>query len=261
MSVVKLIDLAYGVPSELVLGGEPWLDSDRWDISARPTSPGTSQADLKWMLRTLLADRFALRAHPERKQIEVYLLHTSKKGVQFQTAVAPGSPDCPRVNGLPELNHRACQSYSMAALTELLPRIARNYIRRPVWDETNLTGAYDFQLDWMDRPRYLDAKAHHDHLAISIFDALENLGLRLELAKRPADTVVIDSATEPSMDFEVVESRASRSDPFHANPPDRRTGYPRLHRAGADRGGVWDATGPNSRWPFLARYGFLGHDR
>jgi len=72
---------------------------------------------------------------------------------------------------------------------------------RPVFDKTGLTGFYDFEIDWA--PNDL-ASAGPDGLPSgavgqSVFAALqERLGLRLEPATAPFDTVVIDHAEKPS---------------------------------------------------------------
>jgi uncharacterized protein (TIGR03435 family) len=62
-----------------------------------------------------------------------------------------------------------------------------------VADETGLRGKYDFVLDWAP-----DEKDQRDTRP-SIFSAVgEQLGLRLERAKGPVKTVVIDHIERPS---------------------------------------------------------------
>ena len=81
----------------------------------------------------------------------------------------------------------------MADLSELLPQVARNYVDHPVVDKTGIAGSYDFPLDWMGKAAYLAAKANPDGpVAVSMFDAIEKLGLKLEPGKSPASVIVID---------------------------------------------------------------------
>ncbi|SPE38497.1 conserved hypothetical protein [Candidatus Sulfopaludibacter sp. SbA3] len=66
-------------------------------------------------------------------------------------------------------------------------------------DLTELKGVFDFKLDWMGRGIYESAMANagsgapSDERAISIFDAVERLGLKLESRKYPMDMIVVDS--------------------------------------------------------------------
>jgi uncharacterized protein (TIGR03435 family) len=62
-----------------------------------------------------------------------------------------------------------------------------------VVDLTGLTGVYDFSLDWLAFPQYKTASETGSAKAISIFDAVESLGLKLESRKYSMDTIVIDS--------------------------------------------------------------------
>ena len=63
-------------------------------------------------------------------------------------------------------------------------------IGRPVFDATNLTEQFEWELKWT--PDSLDGNAPAD--GVSIFTALEEqLGLKLEPARGPVDVLVIDS--------------------------------------------------------------------
>ena len=71
----SMIRTAYGANDLEVVGGGPdWIDRDRWDVlaAAAPDSP----ADAPWqeMLKTLLVERFELRAHFESRERPIYRL-------------------------------------------------------------------------------------------------------------------------------------------------------------------------------------------
>jgi uncharacterized protein (TIGR03435 family) len=77
-------------------------------------------------------------------------------------------------------------------------------IRRMVVDRTGLKGTYDFVLTWtpdasLGNGSSGDAGAPVDTAGPSLFTALqEELGLKVEVARAPVDTIVIDSIALPS---------------------------------------------------------------
>ena len=104
---------------------------------------------------------------------------------------------------------------SMAQFAEDLQRIAGGYIRVPVEDQTGLDGSYDFTLTFTPigllnggRGRGGDggaAAGGGDALdpsgGLSVFDAVNRqLGLKLEMRKRPMKVLVIDSIQEKPTD-------------------------------------------------------------
>jgi len=192
-TLLKLIAYAYSLNTSQVVGGPDWLSSDRFDMEAQAASHDTSRADLRKMLQALLADRFGLVAHRDSKEMPVYLLSASKSGTELRESAGADAGACPLADGDPDLIHRACHAVSMDELSELLPQIAHNYVDRPVLDKTGLTGRYDFQLDWMNKPDYVAVKLV-GRPTISMFDALKKVGLTLEAGIEAAPVVVIDRA-------------------------------------------------------------------
>ena len=191
LTMLKLIATAYNVATNLVVGGPDWLSTDRFDITARAASGQTSTAELRKMLQTLLADRFGLAVHEDRKEMPVYFLAVGQKGPKLKTAARSSPSECPSVEGDPDLNQRDCRAFSMADLSRILPQIAQNYVDRPVVDKTGLEGRYDFQLDWMSKANYLSAQAV-GRPAVAVSDALEKLGLTLEPGTGPAPVIAVD---------------------------------------------------------------------
>ena len=70
---------------------------------------------------------------------------------------------------------------------------------RPVLDKTGLTGTYDFAFSWSVYSAGAGAAlgSEEDNTA-SIFGALKEVGLKLQPATGPIDTIVIDHAEKPS---------------------------------------------------------------
>src|ERR1700712_3101554 len=72
-TIVDLVAQAYGVKPEMVQGGPSWLEMRRFDVTAK-ADPRTSDADLKLMLQSLLAERFKLVMHKGEMSMPAFLL-------------------------------------------------------------------------------------------------------------------------------------------------------------------------------------------
>jgi uncharacterized protein (TIGR03435 family) len=62
-NLANLIQSAYGIQDYELVGGPTWLDTEHYEVIAK-TSPKTTPADLKLILKALLAERFQLVAPP-----------------------------------------------------------------------------------------------------------------------------------------------------------------------------------------------------
>ena len=82
------------------------------------------------------------------------------------------------------------------------PRLIASAAGRLVVDRTGLTGPYDLDLQWTpdQQPLPGDAPGAQSD-GVSLFAALrEQLGLKLEPTKTPAEVIVIESGELPSED-------------------------------------------------------------
>jgi len=176
------------------VSGPSWLTEERYDILAK--SGDTASDDrLRLMLQTLLADRFHLAVHHETREIPVYALVVGKSGAKFQKSGTDGDLEVkPGRGGKMAIE---LHSVSMAQFTDFL---STSPLQRPVLDETGLPGKYDLALDLMP---YLnpdgDAKPAGpvglgDMAGIIATAIQEELGLKLESRKSPADILVVDRA-------------------------------------------------------------------
>ncbi len=68
-----------------VIGGPAWIDSEGYDIEAKPET-NTDQKHAWLMLQTLLADRFRLTLHRETRELPVYDLTAKKSGLKLPPA-------------------------------------------------------------------------------------------------------------------------------------------------------------------------------
>ena len=84
------IQWAYGIPPFQIQGPD-WLKDVGFDIVAKSAGPA-DEAQLRLMLRTLLAERFGLKAHFETKEMQVYELTLAKGGPKFHESTTEGPP-------------------------------------------------------------------------------------------------------------------------------------------------------------------------
>jgi uncharacterized protein (TIGR03435 family) len=233
VSVKQLLMSAYRVQDFQIIGGPGWIESDGFDIEAKPEEGAIPQQQgprdptaidsMSLMLQSLLADRFEMKLHRETRELPVYNLSVGKDGPKFKAAdpsqqsapatapsttgtgrapLPPGNMGTSVNNGRGEMNAHAVP---MMRLINFLSQ----QLRRPVIDKTDLKDFYDFHVEWTrdqnagaaastaggaPPPATLDAPS-----GPSIFTAVqEQLGLKLDSGKGPVEVLVIDDAQKPA---------------------------------------------------------------
>jgi uncharacterized protein (TIGR03435 family) len=209
-----LLQQAYGVEENQVIGLPNGLSSERYDIEAKVDGADVAKLhDLDphqrmRMLQPVLAERFQLRVHRETRDLPVYELLIAKGGPKFHEA-KPGDtypngikgPDGHSGPGLVWIQdgQLTCQAVGMIELTRILSqRLGHN-----VLDKTGLTGKYDLAMQWPPEDRtgpMLDGGENPaESSGPSIFTVIqEQLGLKLESHKAPVEVLVIDHVEAPS---------------------------------------------------------------
>ena len=180
LPLTRLMMLAYGVNDDQIANKPAWLESDLFDVAAKPAAGvALSREELKPRLQALLEERFHLVTHTEIRQMPGYALVVAKSGAKLQPTRGAKFPGYRLNVSDGELNGL---NWSMPFLAGLLQHPAG----RPVVDKTGLAGSYDIKVDFAP-------EGSTDSALPSIFTALEEtLGLRLEAAKVPVAFVVID---------------------------------------------------------------------
>jgi uncharacterized protein (TIGR03435 family) len=89
----QLIAEAFEVRDYQIDGGPPWLTTDYFDITANAGADATP-ADVKAMLRTLLAERFGLRTRSETRQAPVYVLTAARSDGRLGSRLTRPTPEC-----------------------------------------------------------------------------------------------------------------------------------------------------------------------
>jgi uncharacterized protein (TIGR03435 family) len=237
-TMVDLIGTAYGTDAERVLGGPSWLENDRFDVIAK-VPPGTSVETAKPMLQALLADRFKLTFHNDTKPVPAYGLKAGKHPM-LKPSEGEGDPECkftppqpPAPGSAPSAIVLAysCHNMTMAAFAQALHTtifVAPQYLNdRVVADETDLKGAWNFDFKFTLKGRIGPDGPIPG--TITLFEAIDKLGLKLEPADISLPVIVVDSVERkpsanapnvletlhiapPPTEFEVAELKPTAPD-------------------------------------------------
>jgi uncharacterized protein (TIGR03435 family) len=175
---------AYGV-KDLQVTGPGWMDQSGFDIIAKASGAATAE-EMRPMLRTLLAERFQLEAHTERKETPAWVLTVGKNGLS--EAVQPSREDGDiAIQPDPSKMQVTIRRGGTAQVVSILERV----FREPVVDETGLNGKYDLTVNLSN---YLsDGTGPPDVPSIAV-RAIQDMGLKLEHRKVSMDFVTVDRA-------------------------------------------------------------------
>jgi uncharacterized protein (TIGR03435 family) len=216
-----IIALAYGLTPTLeqyaLTGGPDRILQTRFNIVAKPPD-GAQPSETRSMLRTLLTDRFKLRAHTQTQQIPSYLLKMITQG-RLGPELRPSPDDCTSASMPDDTRERArlgpkdadgqplCLSpyrnltQSETTLRYVSPlKVMVNYLQafvdRPLVDETGLRGSFRWSISFSLAASQTPAAQAS---GTSIYIALrEQLGLKLEAGLHPMEVTVIDTVEMPT---------------------------------------------------------------
>jgi uncharacterized protein (TIGR03435 family) len=227
MSLRNLVRFAFQVQDLQLVGGPDWLEKERFDILAKaehdivPSPPGTTGPG-QLMLRSLLADRFKLTIHQEKRELSVYALVLARSDGRLGPQLRQSTTDCvaimaaERGRGFPapardvQCGMRVSPGNVLGGgfpLSQLVTTLSQ-FVRRTVVDRTGLKGDFDIDLKWTPDqmpagppPPGAPPLPPIDPNGPSIFTALqEQLGLKLESSKDAVDVLVIDHIEAPAPD-------------------------------------------------------------
>ncbi len=210
---------AYDVKSFQIVGPD-WISQRKYEVVAKVPA-GASKEQSNRMLQTLLADRFHLTVHREWRDLRGYDLVVPKSAKL--TAAKPLSSNDPAdlsapptmdAQGYPQLNRagivmmegvrgQAVVSFLTARhqpISALVDLLGKEF-RLPIADRTNLSGDFDFRLEYApERPGAVPSATAEtpsglDSSAPNLLTALQQqLGLKLNPAKVRTEMVVLDRA-------------------------------------------------------------------
>ncbi|HEX9198697.1 MAG TPA: TIGR03435 family protein [Acidobacteriaceae bacterium] len=192
-SVTGMMMFAYGIHPRQIAGAPGWVSDDRWDVEGTSDTPGEPNLrQQQEMLQKLLADRFGLHFNREKRELAVYAIQVAKGGPKLKPAANPDAEADQDGSG-----HGT--EFSLRFTSVSLPEFAMGmqfFVHdRPVVDQTGIAGRYDLTL----RYTFDEAKSTDPNAPPGLFTAVqEQLGLKLDAVKAPADVFVIDHVERPS---------------------------------------------------------------
>jgi uncharacterized protein (TIGR03435 family) len=201
VSVRDLLEFAYRVgphaalPKDQILGGPSWINTDRFDIEAKPEGAAGKEA-MQVMMQSLLETRFQLKTHVEIRELPVYNLTVGKTGPKLK----PSADQNPANSGTVGTTGSSSGTALVGTAVPLsaVVRVLQTQAGRPIVDKTDLKGLYDIDLQFNRSPASeLEAESSEES-GPSLFAAVKRLGLKLESAKALLEVVVIDSIQKPT---------------------------------------------------------------
>jgi uncharacterized protein (TIGR03435 family) len=222
----RIVMNAFGVREDQLVGGPAWIRTERFDIVARyPSGSRPDPAEVSRMVQALLAERFKLAAHKERRAGATYDLVLARSDRRLGPRLKPTTIDCAayvaarqaageqvRSTGVGDAPLCTAVSSSVFIKASVRPIAAlatmlATQVGRPVVDRTGLAGNFEFNVEWSvdlsaaDPSKGVVAQEPLANDRVSLFTALgEQLGLRLEPATGPVDVLVIDHVEPPTPD-------------------------------------------------------------
>lgn len=208
-----LIYQAYGVSLDSQISGLPeWVKTAHYNVSARADEE-TAEAWKKLsnherskqqqlMLQALFADRCKLQVRREVKDLPVYDLVIAKSGLKMKEAPSDEKESSIWKQTAYYTATSQGDEYTITVTTQAgtvlsLAQSLPHYAGRIVVDKTGLGDkGFDFELKWSTSGQ---APPDGGDIGPTLFKALEEqLGLKLEPAKEPVDTFVVEHMERPS---------------------------------------------------------------
>jgi uncharacterized protein (TIGR03435 family) len=176
-----LVMTAYNRQPFEIIGGPPWWNQNKYDITAKAADGSAKLDDMRLMLRGLLADRFKLKAHTETRDVPTYALVLARGVGKLGPKMKVSTDNCPDYKEQQQKMLEAIAKGGVSALQgmlgkpgenkpcsvtqipptpdnlalgfkatgqslELLVTLLTQLSGRPVVNKTGLTGPYDFEL-------------------------------------------------------------------------------------------------------------------
>ena len=211
IALQQLVALAYGVQRRYVSGPPESMRSGSFQLfqinAAAPDPAMTTSDHLKQMLQSLLADRFQVAFHREKKQSREYLLRVGRDGPKLRAA--SGAEEVPHIvpSGIGPGSITVRGRSEMGKFATFLA----SFVGYPIVDKTAISGMHEYLLRLNMVPGQRGAATGvrgagggAGTISITEFDppvsiALqEQLGLRLDAEEITVEMIIIDRAQMPT---------------------------------------------------------------
>ncbi len=195
-----LLQIAYDLRPGQLTGAPSWIQTERYDVEAKlddSLGANPKPEQMRPYLQNLIEKRFQFKSHRETKEMPVYILSVSKSGSKLKESD-------PAAQG-PRIRMGRGQLSCTKVKTEMFARELSRQLGKPVLDQTDLKGDYDFELTWTPEgpggdggggsggPGPAPGGPAPGGEGPSVFTAIqEQLGLKLDSKKAPIEIIVVD---------------------------------------------------------------------
>jgi uncharacterized protein (TIGR03435 family) len=204
-TLADLIKFCYDLHPKQVVNAPSWFDTEKFDVSAKPDTPGMpSLPQMRAMMQQLIVDRFGLKFHNDKRELQAYAVAVAKGGEKIKKEANITLP-LPGFGGVPQRGFNVRN----ATIAEFASVMQAQFMDLPVVDETNLGNTrYTFVLKFTPdpfmrpfggaapavQPPATDVDAPPD-----LYSAMEQqLGLRMQKTRTNVPVMVIDKVEKPS---------------------------------------------------------------
>jgi uncharacterized protein (TIGR03435 family) len=197
----SIIRYAFEVQPFRLVGVPGWASDARFDITAKASRPITD-AERRLMMRSLLVERFHLKARFESREQPVYVMTRARPDGTLGPGLRP-RPECIRINDCQSGGSAFRGAGRIALKAVTLDQLANGMLSLMldgvVRNETKTDGAFDVELSW--RPDVAGAASDPNDARPGFFTAVEEqLGMKLTAGRRPVDVLVVESLDRPTPD-------------------------------------------------------------
>jgi uncharacterized protein (TIGR03435 family) len=141
-TLTLILRSAFDIQESQRINGPDWLNIDMFDVAAKLPADATKD-QMRTMLQNLLAERFHMVWHREKQDLPAWAL-TVKGRARLPAPREPASNPSHNERTLPGIRTITCGNCTVGEFVKMLG----NPEGRFVFDETGLTGAYDFALTY-----------------------------------------------------------------------------------------------------------------
>jgi uncharacterized protein (TIGR03435 family) len=210
VDLVDLIVSAYGLYRWQVVDAPQWAEgwtadeTRRFDVEAT-AGRSAREADLRQMLRTMLAERFRLTVHRESRTQKVYELVVEPGGHKLQP---PGEKEYVAGEDIWLSVDPKTMIATLSVEQMTMTQLARHLgfpMGTLIIDRTGLAGTYRVSAQWnvtpgSRQPTPVGSGARDLLHDVEIFDAFPaQLGLRFRETTGPVESLVVDRAERPKL--------------------------------------------------------------
>ncbi len=195
-----LMMYAYSVHTKQLIGGPDWMETQKFDIEAKPDTPGAaSDKQNRLMMQKLLVSRFGLKFHDEKRELSAFVLTVAKGGPKLTKSEE--DPNSPSAFFFRQLGNLTIRNITMPDFASWMQTV----LDRPVVDHTDLPGHFDGKLVWNpDETQFAvfgppPTPSTAPDAPPDLYKAIqEQIGLKLDAARTSVPVIVLDHVEKPS---------------------------------------------------------------